>query len=104
MSYVPPPAASDDHASLVVQIWAEASTSGDLTAVAMSRRTSLRDHLAALYASNRAGGAQSTEPISPDTPQVEAALAAFIGYATLAAGDAPADFTELGQQIEAASA
>ncbi|MEU2332637.1 helix-turn-helix domain-containing protein [Streptomyces sp. NPDC006654] len=104
MSYVTPPGASADHARLVVQIWAEASTSGELAAVAVQRHTSLRDHLAGLYARNREGGAGGAEPTAADSTRAEAALAALIGYATLAAVDAPADFAALGRQIETAFA
>ncbi|MER5452929.1 helix-turn-helix domain-containing protein [Streptomyces sp. NPDC002766] len=104
MSYVTPPGASADHARLVVQIWAEASTSEELAAVAVSRHTALRDHLAGLYARNREGDAEAAEPTAADSTRAEAALAALIGYATLAAVDAPADFAALGRQIETAFA
>ncbi|GLP67165.1 hypothetical protein TUSST3_37870 [Streptomyces sp. TUS-ST3] len=104
MSYVTPPGVSADHARLVVQIWAEACTSVELAAVAVSRHTSLRDHLAGLYARRREGGAQAAEATAADRTRAEAALAALIGYATLAAVDAPADFAALGRQIEAAFA
>ncbi|MFI0508153.1 TetR/AcrR family transcriptional regulator [Streptomyces sp. WSLK1-5] len=102
ISYVTPPGASADHARLVVQIWAEASTSGELAAVAVSRHTSLRDHLAHLYARERQGGAGGEEPTAADRTRAEAALAALIGYATLTAVDAPTDFTALGLEIVAA--
>ncbi|MFJ9908274.1 TetR/AcrR family transcriptional regulator [Streptomyces sp. NPDC101152] len=104
MSYVTPPGASADHARLIVQIWAEASTSGELAAVAVSRHAALRDHLAGLYARNREGVAGAGEPTAADSTRAEAALAALIGYATLAAVDAPADFAALGRQIETAFA
>ncbi|MGX1364829.1 AcrR family transcriptional regulator [Streptomyces canus] len=102
ISYVTPPGASADHARLVVQIWAEASTSGELAAVAVSRHTSLRDHLAHLYARERQGGTGGEEPAAADRTRAEAALAALIGYATLTAVDAPTDFTALGLEIVAA--
>ncbi|MFI0544938.1 TetR/AcrR family transcriptional regulator [Streptomyces sp. WSLK1-3] len=104
ISYVTPPGGSTDHARLVVQIWAEASTSEELAAVAVSRHTSLRDHLAGLYARDREDGAQTAEATAADRTRAEAALAALIGYATLAAVDAPADFAALGRQIETAFA
>jgi hypothetical protein len=69
----------------------------------VSRRASLRDQLAGLYARDREG-AQGAEPTAGHTPRAEAARAALIDYATLAAVDAPAAFAALGRQIEAAFA
>ncbi|MCA1218808.1 TetR/AcrR family transcriptional regulator [Streptomyces sp. 8L] len=104
MSYVTPPGATAEHARLVVQIWAEASTSPMLAAIAVRRHTSLRDHLAGLYAANRPDGAPGGEPTAAEKTRAEAALAALIGYATLAAVEAPAGFPDLGDRIAAAFA
>lgn len=95
MGYVTPPGAGAEHARLVVQIWAEASTSADLRTVAVQRHTSLRDHLTGLYAAEDAGG----PPTVAAGTRADAALAALIGYATLAAVEAPVDFTDLGRTI-----
>ncbi|MET9535365.1 MULTISPECIES: TetR/AcrR family transcriptional regulator [unclassified Streptomyces] len=95
MGYVTPPGAPAEHARLVVQIWAEASTSAALAALAVQRHTSLRNHLAGLYAERAVGGA----PTAVDETRADAALAALIGYATLAAVEAPVDFADLGHTI-----
>ncbi|MEV7088890.1 helix-turn-helix domain-containing protein [Streptomyces sp. NPDC093085] len=104
-SYVTPPGASVDHARLVIQIWAEAAVSEDLAAVAVSRHTALRDHLARLYARTREDArreptAAGPEPTAADTTRAEAALAALVGYAVLASVRAPTDFAALGREIE----
>jgi TetR/AcrR family transcriptional regulator, transcriptional repressor of aconitase len=99
MTYVTPPGAPLDHARLVVQIWAEASTSEELAAVAVCRHRSLGDHLALLYARDRAGEGPDGAPTEAERTRAEAALAALIGYATLAAVGAPVDYTALGRQI-----
>ncbi|MGW1564792.1 hypothetical protein ACWCQ1_51615 [Streptomyces sp. NPDC002144] len=83
MPHVTPLGASAEHARLVVQIWAEASTSEELAAVCVSRHTALRDHLAGLYARNREGDAGGAEPTAADSTWAEAALAAVIGYAIM---------------------
>ncbi|MGQ4513413.1 hypothetical protein [Streptomyces sp. DW26H14] len=75
-----------------------------LAAIAVRRHTSLRDHLAGPYAANRPDRAPGGEPTVVEKTRAEAALAALIGCATLAAVEAPAGFPDLGDQIAAAFA